>query len=172
MRRAWPLVIAALCVSTSARADSAVTTTPAQPLRPDDLGGSRFLRALRIPMLGEAHVWISGGAYRVTRSYNLQVYFRRNGELVRVAAPRIELTDEPGKARVSLKAVTVGGKPAAALEVRVRHRTWTRTFFAVCNDKTCLTAAFGAPDTACTASLSKAGRLTYSCQATERLAFQ
>jgi hypothetical protein len=85
-----------------------------------------------------------------------------------------------------LRAITVGGDPAIALEVTAAWKkvinqngevaaTWTTHHFVVCGKPekgwTCVTAQFGERDAPCTASLSKTGELTSRCTKTDELAF-
>lgn len=93
--------------------------------------------------------------------------------------------DEPGEPRARLRAITVGGKPAAALDLTVSHtfvhydddgraastRHWKRRVFIVCNTNTCAAADLGSPYLACTATLSATGVLRHRCETTETLAF-
>ena len=184
--RSTILAAVALCVPLTALADSSVTSAPGKPVAPDaKLGKAVATKA--IPSLGKAVIYLDSTQ---DRKYTLVV----EAGTTKIASPEIALADDcgmhkcdvPGKVAASIKPVTVGGKPAAALELRVNYShvvtnpdtgkskkaaSWVRTLLVVCNDKTCLQADFGTRDAPCTVSLSKTGDLTHSCKTTEALAF-
>jgi len=170
-----------------ATADDAVTSTAGAPVAAGAALG-KPVSTKKIAGLGTASVYATkddGGVH-----YSL-VIAAPGGS---IKSPVVDFVgdcgmhkcDSPGKATPKLRAITVGGKPAAALQLTVRmtHETtnpdtgkttkaesWQRNVFLVCNDKTCLQADFGTRGAPCTASLSATGDLTHACQATDTLAF-